>query len=138
MTIRLLIADDHELIREGLRYALANQQAITIVAEAVNGNETLAWARQGGWDVLLLDLTMPDRDGFDVLQELSDDDAMPSGGILVYSNHDRPDFHLRAQQLGARGFLHKSCQRNEIIDAIQRVASGESLWEVADGKLPES
>lgn len=146
MTIRMLIADDHELIREGLRYALA--ETVEIVAETSSGKETVTRAAQGDWDVMLLDINMPDGDGFDVLREIGATTQLPQadlpaspnqgairtgiGNVLIFSRHDRADFQVRARELGAHGFLHKSASRQDLLTAIQRVAEGEMVWEVPD------
>lgn len=123
--IRLLIVDDHFWIREGVRYAV-HTAGIEVVGEATTGGEALRMALQDRHDVLLLDVSMPEFDGFEVLERLKS--ARPDMRILLFSSHDRPELLARAERLGAGGFLSKGADRQALIDAIRKVGGGGSLW----------
>lgn len=125
-TIRLLVADDHRWIREGVRCATQGTE-IEIVGEAATGLETIDSALRLDFDVLLLDLSMPECDGFDVLETLTS--KRREMRILVYSNHDRKDFRARAGRLSARGYLLKDVDRQGLIDAIREISRGGNLWD---------
>jgi DNA-binding NarL/FixJ family response regulator len=125
--IRLLIADDHFWIREGVRYAVSRTD-IQVVGMAASGAEAIQSALSQPCDVLLLDIDLPEHDGFEVLATLKS--KRPEVRILFYSCHDRPDFVDRAQRLGASGFLSKSADLEALIDAIRTVGRGETFWKV--------
>lgn len=123
--IRLLIADDHFAIREGVQYAVSRPD-IQIVGMAANCAEAIQMALDQPCDVLLLDINLPEQDGFEVLATLKS--KRPEVRILLYSCHDRQDFIDRAQRLGANGFLTKSADLKALIDAIRTVGRGETFW----------
>jgi len=125
MAIRLLIADDHELVREGLRSAFEHTE-IEVVAEASNGEDAIRLALSGLVNMLLLDLRMPDRDGFEVLNELKLQGSELA--VVIYSHVDRADFRTRARQLGANGYVVKTAHKNDLISTILSAFSGEDLW----------
>lgn len=122
MTIRLLIADDHTILREGLKRILEGTRDIEVVAEAVNGDETLAAIRKGGLDQVLLDLSMPGRHGIDMIREIRKE--APKLPILVVTMHDETQYAVRAIRAGAQGYFIKENAGVELIKAIKRVASG--------------
>ncbi len=126
MAIRLLVAEDHAWVREGLRATFQNTE-IEVGGEATTGQEAIDLAMGNGFDVMLLDLKMPGCDGFEVLERLKT--QKPGLRVLVYSQHDRPDFQDRARTLSARGYLVKTAHKDELIDAIRKVDHGECLWD---------
>jgi DNA-binding NarL/FixJ family response regulator len=126
MTVRLLIADDHAVIRAGLRSLLADVREIEIVGDAADGDEALRLARRYRPDVILLDVRMPGVDGLAVLSQLRTE--LPRGAIVMFSSYDNPTYIARAVALGAAGYLVKNASREEIIAAIRRAAAGDMLW----------
>jgi DNA-binding NarL/FixJ family response regulator len=125
MAIDVLIADDHEVVRAGLR-GLLDGTDIRIVAEAADGNATLELAVKHRPRLILLDVRMPEADGLQCLARLKVE--LPQTPVVMFSTFDNPTYVARAVALGAAGYLLKSATRTEIIDAIQAAARGESLW----------
>jgi DNA-binding NarL/FixJ family response regulator len=125
-TIRVLLADDHRIVREGLRQVLADAPEIEIRAEATDGPEVLQQveAAQGeqGLDVVLLDIAMPGRDGLDVLQVLRRD--WPRLPVLVLSTYPERQYAVRCIKLGAAGYLNKSADADDMVAAVRKVAGG--------------
>jgi DNA-binding NarL/FixJ family response regulator len=130
MTIQLLVVEDHDLVREGLR-ATFEETEIDIVGEATTYGDAVRLASADGSDVVLLDIKIPNGDGFDVLRTVKS--VKPELAVLVYSQHDRQDFRQRARALGASGYLTKRARGAELIDAIRTAARGESLWPASGG-----
>ena len=120
--IKILIADDHPIVRQGLRQILSDISDMEIAGEAVNAQETLDQVRVGGWDVLVLDITMPDRSGFDILKELKHE--QPDLPVLVLSIHGEEQFAVRVLKAGASGYLTKENAPAELIKAIRKVVDG--------------
>jgi DNA-binding NarL/FixJ family response regulator len=125
MSIRVLIADDHAVVRAGLRSMVAGSD-IEIVAEAWDGTQALALAIERRPDLVLLDVRMPDVDGITCLGRLRTE--LPDMPVLMFSAYDNPTYVARAVALGAAGYLVKTADLNEILEAIRRVAAGESIW----------
>jgi DNA-binding NarL/FixJ family response regulator len=126
MTVRLLIADDHVVVRAGLKSLLADVQDVQIVAEAVNGEEAVRLARRHRPDVIMLDVRMPGADGLAVLGQLRTE--LPDAAVVMFSSYDNPTYIARAVALGAAGYLVKNASRDEIVAAIRQAAAGEVLW----------
>jgi DNA-binding NarL/FixJ family response regulator len=120
--IKVLIADDHPIVRQGLRQILSGVSDMKVAGEAVNGQETLEQVRAGGWDVLVLDITMPGRSGFDILKELKH--QQPDLPVLVLSIHAEEQFAVRVLKAGASGYVTKENAPDELIKAIRKVVSG--------------
>lgn len=120
--IKVLIADDHPIVRQGLRQILAGIADMEVAGEAVNGQEALNQVRVGGWDVLVLDMTMPGRGGFDILKELKHE--QPDLPVLVLSIHAEEQFAVRVLKAGASGYLTKENAPEELVKAIRKVVSG--------------
>ena len=118
---KILIADDHAIVREGLR-RIAEQHADMLVGEASNGQEVLAKIREEHWDVLVLDISMPDGSGLDVLQEVKHIAAdLP---VLVLSMHPEEQYALRVIKAGASGYMNKDSAPDELLQAIRKVIDG--------------
>lgn len=120
--IKVLIADDHPIVRQGLKQILSEIPDMMVAGEAVNGQQTLAQARAGGWDVLVLDITMPDRSGFDILKQLKHE--KPNLPVLMLSIHAEEQFAVRVLKAGASGYLTKENAPDELVAAIRKVVSG--------------
>lgn len=120
--IRIVIADDHTIMREGLKRILDGAEDIAVVGEAVDGFEALAQVRKGGFDVLMLDLSMPGRSGVELIRQIKDE--VPKLPILILTMHEEEQYAVRAIRAGARGYLTKESAGTQLLSAIRRVASG--------------
>ncbi|MFY9397885.1 MAG: response regulator transcription factor [Desulfomonilia bacterium] len=120
--IRVLVADDHPIVREGLKQILSGTEDIMVKGEAETGQAVLACAARDHYDVVVLDLSMPGRDGFEVLRELKQ--RNPRLPVLILSMHPEEHYAVRVIRGGASGYLTKSSAPDELISAIRRVASG--------------
>ena len=120
--IRLIIADDHAIVRGGLKQIFALAPDLEVVGEAVSGSEVLACLRQEPFDLLLLDLNMPGISGADLIQRVKAHRAdLP---ILVLSMHNEPQVAARALKAGANGYITKDCEPDILLTAIRKVAAG--------------
>lgn len=120
--IRLLICDDHALVREGFKQILADAADLVVAGEAVDGPEAVQLVRRGGIDVLLLDIALPGRDGLDVLKQLHQE--FPKLPVLIVSTYPEKQYALRCLRLGASGYLNKGADPGELVAAIRKVAQG--------------
>jgi two-component system invasion response regulator UvrY len=120
--IRLLIVDDHELVRVGLRQILAEYPAVEIVGEAAHGEAAIRLNRHLQPDVVLLDISMPGLSGVELTTRLKQ--ARPGLAVLILTVHDAPPYPERLMQAGASGYLTKDCPATEIVQAIRTVARG--------------
>lgn len=120
--IRVLIADDHAIVREGLKQIVHANQAITVVAEAANGNEALVKVRSCELDVLVLDLSLPGRSGLDVLAHVKA--SKPALPVLILSMEREEEFAMRCIHAGASGYLEKRSAPEQLVIAIKRLAAG--------------
>jgi len=121
-TIRILIADDHAIVREGLKQILADTKDMVVAGDAENGNDAIKLARRGDSDVLLLDISMPDRSGIEVLKQVKKES--PRIAVLMLSMHREDQYAIRSLKAGAAGYLNKQSAPAELVDAIRQVASG--------------
>lgn len=120
--IALLLADDHTLLREGLKRLLSQTDDITVEGEAGNGQEVLALLAHGRWDVLVLDMSMPGRDGIDLIRQIKAE--YPKVPILVLTMHGEQQYIVRAIKAGAAGYLTKDSAAEELVRAVRKVAIG--------------
>jgi len=120
--IRLLICDDHVIVRQGLKQILADTPDVEVAAEAGDGPEAIQCVRRGGIDVVLLDIALPGRDGLDVLKQIHQE--FPKLPVLVVSTYPEKQYALRSLRLGAAGYLNKGADPVELIAAIRKVAQG--------------
>jgi two-component system, NarL family, invasion response regulator UvrY len=120
--IKLLVVDDHPVVRQGIRQMLAETSDIVIGSEAVDGTEALDLVRREEWDVILLDLSMPGSDGLELVKQLRAE--RPRTPILILSMHPEDQFAMRAIRAGASGYLTKNSAPTELVNAIRRVAGG--------------
>lgn len=121
-TIRILIADDHAIVREGLKQILADTKDIVVAGDAENGNDAVRLARNSDCDVLLLDISMPDRNGIDVLKQIRKE--VPKLAVLMLTMHREDQYAIRSLKAGAAGYLNKQSAPAELVDAIRQVAAG--------------
>lgn len=121
-TIRILLADDHAIVRDGLRLIMSDTQDIAIVGEATNGAEVLAMVKSLDFDVLLLDMNMPEPSGIDLVNRLLANDAMLK--ILVLSMNNEPHMVSRVLRAGVHGYITKGSGQALLIAAIRKVAAG--------------
>lgn len=127
--IRVLIADDHTLMREGLKRILETADDITVVGEAVDGFETLAQVRRCECDLLLLDMSMPGKSGVELIRQLKE--IVPKLPILILTMHEEEQYAVRAIRAGARGYLTKESAGVQLLSAIRKVASGRPYISMA-------
>jgi len=120
--IRVLIADDHALIREGLKRILATSSDMILAGEASDGLEVLEQIRHGEWDVLVLDMSMPGRSGVELIKQIKTE--KPKLPILVLSMHKEDEYTVRTIRAGAAGYLCKDVVSQQLLNAIRTVAKG--------------
>lgn len=120
--LRILVADDHFLIRRGLRQLLEETLPGSAVDEAEDGPKTLAMARKNRYEVVMLDISMPGKDGLDLIRDLKDLDPMTH--ILILSIQPEEQYALRAFRLGASGCLNKSAAPSEVVVAVKTILAG--------------
>lgn len=124
LPLRLVLADDHKVVRDGLRWMLAEESGVEVVGEAAHGGELLDLLEERPVDVVLLDLRMPEVGGLEALAELRL--RFPWVRVVVLTMHDEPGYLRRAIELGASGYLLKSADRGELLQALETVAAGEA------------
>ncbi|MCM4077947.1 MULTISPECIES: response regulator [Paractinoplanes] len=127
MTIRVLLADDQALIRAGFRMIIDAEPGFEVVAEAADGREALGLARTTRADVILMDIRMPRMDGLEATRLIGADDNLAGVRVLVLTTFENDDNVVLALQAGASGFLGKSVEPEDLLNAIRVVADGEAL-----------
>ena len=120
--MKILIADDHPLVRQGLKQLLAAEPDMTVVGEAKNADETLELARSLEWDVLILDYSMPGGNGLVVLKEIKR--SYPRRPVLILSMHPEDSIAISVLRAGAAGYINKECASEELTVAIKKAVSG--------------
>lgn len=120
--IRIVIADDHTLMREGLKRIFEGNDEITVVGEAIDGFSVINQVRKGGFDMLLLDLSMPGRSGIDLIRQIRTE--APKLPILVLTMYEEEQYAVRSIRAGAQGYLTKESAGDQLVNAIKKVASG--------------
>ncbi|HEX3583025.1 MAG TPA: response regulator transcription factor [Thermoanaerobaculia bacterium] len=120
--IRIAIADDHAIVRKGLRQIIADTSDLTVAAEAASADELLSLLRTQSFDVVVLDLTFGSRDGIDVLKAIKSE--FPRLRVLILSMHAEDLFAVRALRAGASGYIQKESAPEELLTAIRRIAAG--------------
>ena len=121
--IRVLIADDHAIVRQGLRQILSDTPDLTVAGEAENGVQAVQMVRTGEWDVVLMDVSMPDRNGIDALKIIKKE--FPRLPVLILSMYPEEQYAIRALKAGAAGYLTKQSAPELLVTAIRQVASGK-------------
>jgi DNA-binding NarL/FixJ family response regulator len=120
--MRILIADDHPIVRHGVKQVLAEDREMQVVAEAKDGDEALRLARELEWDVAILDFSMPGRSGFDLLGDLRRE--FPARPVIILSIHAEKMHAARVLRAGGAGYLNKSSAPQELARAVRKVAAG--------------
>lgn len=121
--IRVLIADDHAIVRQGLKQILSETDDLIVAGEADDGAPALRLARDRAWDVFLLDISMPNRNGIETLKQLKKE--FPKLPVLILSMHPEEQYAVRALKSGASGYLTKQSAPEQLVTAIRKVASGK-------------
>lgn len=144
--IRILIADDHDIVRQGLTTILEKSHKIKIVASCNNGTDALNWLRNNNCDVALIDVSMPGMNGIDLLKLLRKE--KPKLPVLILSSYPEDQYAVRLIKAGAAGYLNKECAPDEVVGAVHTVLDGKKYISPAvaellakevcipDGKLP--
>lgn len=120
---RILLADDHYIVRQGLKQVLADKFEGFVFGEASNGNEALQLVWNEHWDILLLDISMPGRGGLDTLKEVNR--AKPKLPVIILSMHSEDQFAVRALKLGAYAYVRKDSAGRELVGAVEAALRGE-------------
>jgi len=120
--IKVFIADDHAIVREGLKQILAETRDIVVAGEAESGLDAIKLFRKSGCQVMLLDISLPDRNGIEVLKQIKKE--KPELSVLMLSMHREDQYAIRALKAGAAGYLTKQSAPKELVTAIRQVASG--------------
>jgi two-component system, NarL family, response regulator NreC len=125
MTIRILLADDHIVMRDGLRALLERQPDMAVVAEAADGRECVRLAEEQSPDVVVMDIAMPNMNGIEATRRITD--GRPHPAVVILSMHQDESYILRALKAGAKGYLLKDSVRADLLEAIRAVAQGRSF-----------
>ncbi len=131
--INILIADDHAVVREGIKQILSDSRDITVTAEAGNGDEVMRIFRKDRFDVIVLDVKMPGESGIEIIKRIKSIDAEQA--ILVLSMHSEENYGIRCLRAGASGFLSKQSIPGELLIAIRKVAQGRKFISEALGEI---
>ncbi len=131
--IKVLIADDHAVVRQGLKHIIARDSGIEVVAEAENGNEVLERVQELDLDVILMDIEMPEKNGIETLIHLKT--SNPNLPIIILSIFAEEQYGLRLIQSGASSYLSKTCPPNQLLEAIHKVANGGKYITSSLGEL---
>lgn len=121
--VRILLVDDHQILREGLRSLLESEEDFKVVAETGSGKDAVRLAAETHPDVIIMDLGLPDMNGLDAIQSIRE--SNPDCRIVVLSMHSQQDFVLRALELGCDGYVPKSSAHTSLMEAIRVVLAGE-------------
>ena len=122
--VRLLIADDHTLVREGMRTMLTSEPNLEVIGEAENGREALEMCRKLCPDLVLMDVRMPEMDGLAATKEIKGE--CPETSVLIITTHESPEYLMDAIRAGAAGYVLKDSTKQQLLNAVQRVISGDS------------
>ncbi len=140
--IRLVLADDHTIVREGLKQLLSASGDIEVVGEASDGGQVMERVRALDFDVLLLDMSMPGRSGIELIRQVRSE--KPKLKVLILSMHEESQYAVRAIRAGASGYLTKESASRQLVDAIRKVAAGgafisaEVAQQLALGAMPDA
>jgi len=121
--MKILICDDHKIVRDGLKQILLQLAGSPSISEAGDGNEALNLLKESNYDILLLDISLPDRNGLEVLQKVKE--KWPSTNVLMLSMHSQETFAVRALTIGASGYLTKDTAMEELLVAVKKVSEGK-------------
>ena len=127
--LRVLVADDHALVRHGFRSILASEEDIDVIAEASSGRDAVAIATREQPDVVLMDIRMPGLDGIEATRLITADSRLTGTRVIVLTTFDLDEYIFGALRAGASGFLLKGVEPTELVNAVRTVAAGEALLE---------
>ncbi len=127
--MQLMIVDDHPLFREGLKAIVNREERYTIVAEAGNGKDGIALAKEHRPDVMLIDISMPGKNGIQVIRELKD--ILPDTRFVIISMHSEADYIVEAFRAGASGYMIKESAANNLVEGLETVAKGDLFLDSA-------
>ena len=142
--MKILICDDHKIVREGLRQILHQLEGVKLIVEANDGKEALSFLMNDDFNIMLLDISLPDQNGLEVLQMVKS--KYPSVNVLMLSMHPQEQYAVRALKLGASGYLTKDTASEELILAIKRISTGkkyisqslaENMARQLEGNVPD-
>lgn len=143
--MKILICDDHKIVREGLRQILSQIDEVTFIEEAKDGKDANMLLMSGSYDIILLDISLPDKNGLEILQSVKS--KWPTTNVLMLSMHPQEQYAIRALKLGASGYLTKDTASEELLLAVKKVSTGgkyisqslaESLALQFDNSKPQS
>ena len=120
--MKILICDDHKIVRGGLGQILQQLPGVILIEEAADSDEAFALIKEGAFDIVILDISLPGLNGMDVLQKIKE--KWPSTNVLMLSMHQPEVFALRAIKLGASGYLTKDTAMEELLDAVIKISDG--------------
>ena len=121
---RVLIADDHDLVRDGYQRMLDREPDLEVVGEASNGREAVELCRELGPDLVLMDVRMPEMDGIEATGKIKGE--LPTTSVLVVTTYDNPDYLFEAVEAGAAGYVLKDAPKSQLLGAVRRTLNGES------------
>ena len=120
--MKILICDDHKIVRDGLRQILLQMEGVAMVKEAADGNEALSLLKKEVYDITILDISLPDKSGLETLQAIKT--RWPSANVLMLSMHPQEQYALRSLKLGASGYLTKDTASEELLLAVKKISAG--------------
>lgn len=132
-TLRIVLADDHTIVRHGLRVLLERQPDFAVVGEASNGREAIEIAQQQSPEIVLMDVAMPIMNGIEAAARITS--ALPKTAVVILSMHADESYILRALKAGARGYLLKDSAESDLIQAVRAVAAGKAFFSPAVSKV---
>jgi len=131
--IRILIADDHKLMRSGLRLLIEQQSDLSVIGEAGDGRETVSLSKSQRPDVVVMDISMPNLNGIEAAHQITQEH--PEIGVVILSMHSDESYVLRALKAGVKGYLLKDSAESDLILAVRAVAGGKSFFSPAVSKV---
>lgn len=120
--MKILICDDHKIVRDGLKQILRQLQEVTLIEEAGDGKAAYNHLQKGSFDILLLDISLPDQNGLEILKSVKE--KWPLTNVLILSMHPQEQYALRALKLGASGYLTKDTASEELLLAVKKISNG--------------
>jgi len=121
-SIKLIVVDDHTVVREGIKSIISATPDIGLVAEAASGHDAIRLSRQHDYKVMLLDIALTDKNGIEVLKQIKSE--KPDVQVLMFSMYREDQYAIRSLKAGASGYLNKQCSKDDLINAIRQVAGG--------------
>jgi len=126
MKTKVLIADDHEVVRDGLKNILHSSGTMVVIGEANDGNEAIGLYEELRPDVVIMDISMPNMNGIEATRKITE--RFPEARILILTMHDNQEYLNQVIRSGAHGFVLKNTDRNELLDAVRTVATGDKFF----------